>query len=187
MIDSCLKSAQVQMEKSVSSMLQNLAKVRTGRAHPSLIESVSVDVYGSVMPLSQVASIVAGDAQTLVVTVWDKTQISAVEKAILRANLGLNPVVQGEVMRIPLPPLTQERRESFVKVVRSDAESGRVSVRNARREALGELKQAKADKAITEDDEHQAQVKIQQLTDQFIQKIDACLSEKEVDLRSMSS
>ena len=184
-MDASMKHAEEQMEKSLAAMVSSLAKIRTGRAHPSLIESVKVNVYGSEMPLSQTASIVVEDAQTLVVTVWDKSQIQAVEKAIVSAHLGLNPVVNGEVLRVPMPALTQERRESLAKLVRSEGESGKVSVRNARRDVLDALKQLKKDKLITEDDERQGQVQAQKLTDRFIQKIDEMVSEKEADLRAI--
>jgi ribosome recycling factor len=184
-IDESMKYAEGQMEKSLAAMASSLAKIRTGRAHPGLIESVKVNVYGSEMPLSQTASIVVEDAQTLVVTVWDKSQIQAVEKAIVSADLGLNPVVNGEVLRVPMPALTQERRESLAKLVRGEGESWKVSVRNARRDVLGAFKQLKKDKLITEDDERQGQVQAQKLTDRFIQKIDEMVSEKEADLRAI--
>ena len=184
-MDASIKHAEGQMEKSLAAMVSSLAKIRTGRAHPSLIESVKVNVYGSDMPLSQTASIVVEDAQTLVVTVWDKSQIQAVEKAIVSADLGLNPVVNGEVLRVPIPALTQERRESLAKLVRGEGESWKVSVRNARRDVLDAFKQLKKDKLITEDDERQGQVQAQKLTDRFIQKIDEMVSEKEADLRAI--
>ncbi|MBM93701.1 MAG: ribosome recycling factor [Legionellales bacterium] len=180
-----MSQATLQMQKTLEATEVSLSKIRTGRAHPSLIESIKVNVYGSDMPLSQVASITAEDARTLAVSVWDKSQISAVEKAIMSSDLGLNPVVNGQLMRIPMPPLTQERRLDFIKLVKSEGESSKVSIRNARRDALDTLKNLKKDKALSEDEERQGQVEVQKLTDQFIQKIEAMISEKEADLRSL--
>lgn len=171
------------MVRSIEALQGELAKLRTGRAHPGLIENVMVESYGSEMPLMQMASIVAEDARTLVVNAWDKSQITAIEKSIIAADLGLNPVVQGTVMRIPLPPLTQERRDHMIKLVRATGETARVAIRNIRRDALNELKQMKKEKLLTEDDERQGQVRMQKITDDFVEKVEHCISEKEEELK----
>jgi ribosome recycling factor len=184
-IDTVMADAKVRMIKSLESLQLELAKLRTGRAHPGLIENVSVSSYGSNVPLNQVASIIAEDAQTLVVNVWDKSQVSAVEKAIAVADLGLNPLVNGSVLHIPLPPLTQERRDHFAKLVKGIGENAKISIRNIRRDSLNEFKKLKKDKLITEDEERAGQTNAQNITDDYIKKVDQYVSDKERELKTI--
>lgn len=182
MIDELKKTTEERMKKSVASLKDAFSKVRTGRAHTSLLDHVRVSCYDQELPLRQVASVTAPDPRTLLVSLWDKNLVSAVEKAILGANLGLTPVTAGTTIRIPLPPLTQERRQELVKLVRQEAEQARVAVRNVRRDALAQLKQALKDKKIGEDEERHAATLIQQLTDDYVAKVDKELAAKEAEL-----
>ncbi|WP_407681280.1 ribosome recycling factor [Pseudidiomarina planktonica] len=170
------------MEKSVESLRSQMSKVRTGRAHPSLLDGITVPYYGVETPLNQMANITTEDSRTLALTVFDKSASGAVEKAILTSDLGLNPAAAGAVIRVPLPALTEERRKDLVKIVRSEAEQGRVAIRNIRRDANGDLKDLLKEKEITEDDERKATDEIQKLTDTFIGQIDKLLEDKEKDL-----
>nr|WP_225622425.1 ribosome recycling factor [Musicola keenii] len=170
------------MDKCVEAFKSQIGKIRTGRASPSLLDGIHVEYYGSATPLRQLANIVVEDARTLAVTVFDRTMGPAVEKAIMASDLGLNPMSAGTVIRVPLPPLTEERRKDLIKVVRGDAEQGRVSVRNVRRDANDKLKVLLKDKTISEDEERRAQDEIQKLTDSFIKKVDAALADKEKEL-----
>lgn len=170
------------MAKSVENLKHELIKLRTGRAHTSLLDHITVNYYGSEVPLNQVASITVGDSRTLVVSPWEKNMVSAVEKAILASDLGLNPVTAGTVMRIPLPPLTEERRRDLVKVVRHEGEGARVAIRNIRRDANTLLKELLKEKEITEDAERRAQDDIQKLTDKYIGEIEKVLETKETEL-----
>ena len=170
------------MKKSIEALKHEFAKIRTGRAHPSLLEHVHVNYYGNDVPLSQVANINAEDSRTLAITPWERNMVPAVEKAILTSDLGLNPSTSGVVIRVPLPPLTEQRRKDLIKVVRHEAENGRVAVRNIRRDANAELKSALKDKQLSEDDEKRGEEQIQKLTDQSIKEIDDLLEEKEADL-----
>jgi len=182
MITAIKEDAKTRMEKTVSTLQETLSKVRTGRAHPSLIDHLKIDYYGSEVPLSQVASITIADARTLTVSPWEKTMVPVIEKAIISSDLGLNPAVSGTVMHIPLPALTEERRRDLVKVVKSEAENARVAVRNIRRDANHHLKELVKAKEISEDDERRAGESIQKLTDSFIAKVDACFTQKESEL-----
>lgn len=182
MVNDIKKSATERMQKSLDSLKSELAKLRTGRAHPSLLEHVTVEFYGNQVPLSQAANVSASDARTLTVTPWDKSMVQPIEKAILTSDLGLNPSTSGSVIRVPLPPLTEERRRDMVKVVRAEAEHGRVAIRNVRRDANNELKTLLKDKKISEDDERRAQDEIQKLTDKFITDTDKLLEVKEKEL-----
>jgi ribosome recycling factor len=182
MIDEILKDAENRMQKSVESLKSELAKVRTGRAHPSLLEHITVDYYGSETPLSQVASIGVEDARTLTVTPWEKPMVQAVEKAIMKSDLGLNPNSAGTVIRIPMPQLTEERRKDLVKVVRHEGENGKVAIRNIRRDANSDFKSLQKEKEISEDDERKAQEQVQKLTDKYVSEIDEILKAKEEDL-----
>jgi len=182
MIDEILKDAENRMKKSVESLKAELAKVRTGRAHPSLLEHITVDYYGSETPLSQVASIGVEDARTLTVTPWEKPMVQAVEKAIMKSDLGLNPNSAGTVIRIPMPQLTEERRKDLVKVVRHEGENGKVAIRNIRRDANSDFKSLQKEKEISEDDERKAQEQVQKLTDKYVSEIDEILKAKEEDL-----
>jgi ribosome recycling factor len=182
MIADIKKDADQRMQKAVAALKEEMKRLRTGRANAGLLEHVVVEYYGSQVPVKQTANITVEDARTIVVTPWDKQMVSAVEKAIINAGLGLNPVTAGSVIRVPLPPMTEERRKDLVKVVRHEAEAGRISVRNVRREALGDLKELLKDKDITEDDERRAQDEVQKLTDKFIGQIDGLLKEKEAEI-----
>ncbi len=176
------QEATARMQKSIDSLKQELLKVRTGRANPGLLDHVKVSSYGSEVPLNQVASITAESARTLLVTPWDKTLVQAIEKAILTADLGLNPSSAGQVIRVPMPLLNEERRKELVKVVRDAAENARISVRNIRRDANQELKNLLKDKEINEDEERRSQTEVQKLTDKFIAEIDQLLMKKEAEL-----
>src|SRR4051812_31373138 len=182
MIGDIKKEAEQRMHKCVDALKEEMKRMRTGRAHAGLLESVRVEYYGTQVPIKQTANITVEDARTLVVTPWEKNVVSAVEKAILNAGLGLNPVTAGTVIRVPLPPMTEERRKDLVKVVRHSAENGRISVRNVRREALADLKELLKDKEITEDDDRRAQEDIQKLTDRYVGQIDALLKDKEAEI-----
>ena len=182
MIDEIQKDAEERMNKTIDTLKDQLAKVRTGRAHPSLLDQISVDYYGSMVPLSQVANIGIEDSRTLSITPWERTMVQAIEKAIMSSDLGLNPNSAGTVIRVPMPALTEERRKDLVKVVRGEAEGSRVAVRNIRRDANSNFKTLQKDKDISEDDERRAQESIQKLTDQFVKVIDEVLVKKEQDL-----
>ena len=182
MIDDILKDAKARMGKSVESLEHDLARTRTGRAHPSLLESVRVDYYGAESPLSAVANVNTEDARTLTVTPWEQSMVKAVEKAIIDAGLGLNPQTAGTVIRVPVPPMTEERRRTMVKQVRGEAEHARVAVRNIRRDANGDLKELEKEKEISKDDQRRAEERVQKLTDEAIAQIDDVLAKKETDL-----
>ncbi|MEO6696568.1 MAG: ribosome recycling factor [Gammaproteobacteria bacterium] len=182
MINDIKNNATARMQKSLDSLKSELAKLRTGRAHPSLLEHITVEYYGNQVPLSQAANITSSDARTLTVTPWDKNMVQPIEKAILTSDLGLNPATSGAVIRVPLPALTEERRRDMIKVVRAEAEHGRVAIRNVRRDANNELKTLLKDKKISEDDERRAQEEIQKLTDKYIAETDKLLEVKEKEL-----
>lgn len=185
MIEGIRQSATSRMEKSLEALRHELAKIRTGRAHPSLLEHVKVSYYGNETPLRSVANVTVEDARTLSVTPFEKNLVQAVEKAIMTADLGLNPSSMGTVIRVPMPPLTEARRKELVKIVRHEGETSKVAVRNARRDALADLKEAVKEKKISEDEERRAQETVQKLTDKFIKDIDKLLEEKEADLMSL--
>ena len=176
------QDARVRMGKSLESLRHELAKIRTGRAHPSLLEHVHVDYYGSEVPIGQAASVTAEDARTLSVSPWDKSMVQPIEKAILKSDLGLNPNTAGQVIRIPLPPLTEERRKELGKVVHHEGENAKIAIRNIRRDANHHFKELLKEKEISEDDERQAEVEIQQLTDTAVHKVDEIVAEKEKEL-----
>ena len=182
MIDEILQDAGVRMGKSIDSLKQSLGKVRTGRAHPSLLDHLTVDYYGSEVPISQVANLGVEDARTLTVTPWEKQMVQVVEKAILKSDLGLNPATAGTVIRIPMPPLTEETRRGLVKVVRNDGEAAKVAIRNIRRDANSDFKDLLKEKEISEDQERKAQEQIQQLTDKYVGEVDKVLGVKEAEL-----
>lgn len=182
MIDDIKKDAADRMAKSVEALGVELAKVRTGRAHPNLLDHISVSYYGVETPLKQVASVNAEDARTLAVQPWEQSMVKPIEKAIMESDLGLNPNTAGTVIRVPLPPLTEERRKDLIRVVRHEAEQARVAVRNIRRDANNDLKTLVKDKLISEDDERRGQEIIQKLTDQHVKEIDELLEEKEQEL-----
>lgn len=182
MINEIKSDAKSRMEKSVESLRSQVSKIRTGRAHPSLLDGIMVPYYGVDTPLKQLANITTEDSRTLALTVFDKSASGAVEKAILTSDLGLNPAAAGTVIRVPLPALTEERRRDLVKVVRQEAEQGRVAVRNIRRDANSDLKELLKEREITEDDERKATDEIQKLTDAFIAQVDKILEDKEKEL-----
>jgi ribosome recycling factor len=182
MLNDIKNDTTARMQKCIQSFQADLKKLRTGRAHPSLIEGLKVDFYGSESPLSQVANIAVEDGRTLVVTPWDKSVVGAIEKAIHKSDLHLTPNTAGAVIRIPLPPLTEERRRDILKVVRGDAENAKVSVRNVRRDSLGELKEALKEKLLSQDEERRGQEEIQKLTDKFVADIDQLVAGKEKEI-----
>ncbi|WP_280562712.1 MULTISPECIES: ribosome recycling factor [unclassified Chromohalobacter] len=182
MINDIKKDADARMKKSVEAMNANFHKIRTGRAHPSLLDAVHVNYYGADMPLNQVASVNVEDARTLAVMPWEKSMVPKVEKAIMTADLGLNPAAAGNVIRVPLPPLTEETRRNYIKQARGEAENARVAIRNVRRDANGDLKGLLKKKEVTEDDEHHAIDEIQKMTDKYVAEIDKLLENKEHDL-----
>ena len=185
MIDDIKKDAASRMAKSVEALDSELTKIRTGRAHPSLLDHLTVSYYGAETPLKQVASVSAEDARTLVVQPWEQSMVMAVEKAILESDLGLNPNTAGTVIRVPFPPLTEERRRDLIRVVRHEAEQARVAVRNIRRDANNDLKSLVKEKLISEDDERRGQEIIQKLTDQHVKEIDDLIEEKEKELMTI--
>jgi len=185
MINEIRNDAKERMKKSVEVLKHEFAKIRTGRAHTSLLDHITVSYYGSDVPLSQVANVGIEDSRTLTVTPWEKPMVQAVEKAIMSSDLGLNPATSGTVIRVPLPALTEERRRDLIRVVRHEAENGRVAVRNIRRDALHHLKELLKEKEVSEDDERRAEGDIQKLTDQHVERIEELLGVKEQDLLSI--
>lgn len=182
MLQDILKDTQSRMDKSVESFKLELAKIRTGRAHPSLLDHIHVDFYGTNTPIGRAANVTVEDARTLVVTAWDKGMVSAIERAIMESDLGLNPMTAGTVIRIPLPPLTQERRRDLTKVVKTEAEQAKVAVRNIRRDAMADLKELLKEKEIAEDQERKGQEDVQKLTDAHVKKIDELVAAKEQEI-----
>jgi ribosome recycling factor len=182
MINDIKGEARQRMDKSLEALSHNFNKIRTGRAHPGLLDGLRVEYYGADTPINQMANISVEDARTLLLTAWDKSTIPAIEKAIYKSDLGLNPATAGEVMRIPMPMLTEETRKGFTKQARQEAESARVSVRNARRDAMAMLKELVKEKDISEDEERRGQDEVQKLTDGFIANIEKLLAGKEADL-----
>ncbi|HUF20486.1 MAG TPA: ribosome recycling factor [Burkholderiales bacterium] len=179
------KSAEQKMQKTLETLKADLGKVRTGRAHAGLLDHVTVDYYGTPTPINQVANVSVLDPRTLGVAPWDKKMLSAIEKAIRDSDLGLNPASVGEVVRVPMPALTEERRRDLSKVVRSEGENARVAVRNVRRDAIHTLKELLKNKEVSEDEEHRAQDDIQKLTDRFVAEIDKALQVKEAELMAV--
>lgn len=182
MLNEIKHNAELQMKKCIDALHDELAKLRTGRAHPSLLEHISVNYYGNDVPLKQVASITISDARTLMVTPWEKTVVQAIEKAIMTSDLGLNPATSGMAIRVPLPPLTEQRRKDLIKIVKGEGENARVSIRNIRRDGNNQLKDLLKDKKISEDEERRAQDAIQKITDKFIADVDHTVAAKEKDL-----
>lgn len=182
MINEIKRDAKKRMEKSVEALKSDLQKTRAGRANASLLEHVTVPAYGSATPLNQLANISVQDARTLAVTTWDKSLTPAIEKAILSAGLGLNPVSAGDVIRVPLPPLTEERRKELVRGIKEEGESARVSIRNIRRDANNAIKELLKEKEISADEERGGQNQIQKITDEYIKIVDEVISNKEADL-----
>ena len=182
MINDIKKDANDRMDKSVKALEHALTKLRTGRAHTSLLDHITVDYYGSEVPLNQCANVNVEDPRTLTVSPWEKSMVQPIEKAIMTSDLGLNPASAGTIIRVPLPPLTEERRKDMIKLVRHEAEGGRIAVRNIRRDALSDIKDLLKEKMIGEDDEHRAHDEIQVITDNHIATIDKILQQKESEL-----
>lgn len=182
MIADLKKSAEQKMQKTADALKHDYQKVRTGRAHTGLLDHIQVDYYGSMMPVNQVANVTLADARTIAVQPWEKKMVQVVEKAIRDSDLGLNPATSGDLIRVPMPPLTEDRRKELIKVVRHEAENARIAVRNVRRETNEHLKKLLKDHTISEDDERHAQGDVQKLTDRYIAEIDKVLQAKEADL-----
>ena len=182
MINEIHNDANDRMNKTLSSLESDFSKIRAGRAHPSLLEQIHVEYYGTLVPISQVSNITTEDSRTLKVTPWEKDMVKPIEKAVMTSDLGLNPNSMGQVIRIPLPPLTEERRKELVRVVRDEAEHARVAVRNIRRDAISDYRELLKEKEISEDEAHRSEENIQKITDQHIGLIDKSLSDKENSL-----
>jgi ribosome recycling factor len=182
MINEMKQDTEKRMIKAIDALRVDMGKIRTGRASSGFLDHVQVDYYGTLTPLTQVASITTSDSRTLLVTPWEKSMVAAVEKAILNADLGLNPATSGSAIRVPMPPLTEERRKELIKVVRNEGEQAKVSIRNVRRDSNNHLKELVKDKTISEDDERRAAEVIQKITDKYIAEVDVVLAEKEKDL-----
>jgi ribosome recycling factor len=182
MIADIKKDAEHRMQKTIESLKEELRRLRTGRAHTGLLEHITVEYYGSNVPISQAATLTVEDARTLTVSPWEKSMVPAVEKAIINSDLGLTPVSAGSVIRVPRPPMTEERRKDLVKVVRHEGENSRVALRNVRRDALSDVKDLLKEKLVTEDEDHRAHEEIQKLTDRYVAQVDALLKEKEAEI-----
>ena len=182
MIEDIRKDAAGRMSKSVDALKDEFRRLRTGRAHTALLEHITVEYYGTHVPVNQAATVSVEDARTLTVVPWERQMAAAVEKAILNSDLGLTPVSAGNVIRVPLPPMSEERRKELVRVVRHEAEAGRVAIRNIRRDALGDIKELLKEKLISEDDDRRAHDEIQKLTDQHVAEVDRLLAEKESEI-----
>ena len=185
MLNDLKKNAEQKMQKSLDVLKSDLGKVRTGRAHTGLLDHVMVEYYGSMVAVNTVANITLGDARTINVQPYEKSMIAKVEKAIRDGDLGLNPATNGDVIRVPMPMLTEERRKDLIKVVRSEGENAKVSIRNVRRDANDALKKLVKDKEISEDDERRSQDEVQKLTDKFVAEVDKMLQTKEADLMAV--
>ena len=182
MIDDIKNETEKRMQKSIESLKKNLTKIRTGRANTSLLDQITLDYYGSIVPLNQVANVGIEDSRTLKITPWEKDMIQPIEKAIMSADLGLNPTTAGMIIRIPLPPLTEERRKDLIRVVKQEGEQSKIAIRNIRRDSLGDIKELLIEKIIGEDDERKGQNEIQFLTDLFVDEVDKNIASKEEDL-----
>jgi ribosome recycling factor len=179
MIDEIIEDAETRMKKTIESLKTDLTKIRTGRAHPSILDHITVDYYGGQVPLNQVGNVSIEDARTLSISVWESPLVPVIEKAIMTSDLGLNPMSAGTVIRVPMPPLTEERRRDLVKVVKKEGENGKIAIRNIRRDANSDFKMLQKEKEISEDDERKAQGEIQKLTDQLVKQVDALVDKKE--------
>ena len=182
MIDDIKIESEKRMQKSIESLKKNLTKIRTGRANTSLLDQITVDYYGSAVPLNQTANVGIEDSRTLKITPWEKDMVQPIEKAIMKADLGLNPTTAGMIIRIPLPPLTEERRRDLIKIVKQEGEQSKISIRNIRRDSLSDIKELLTEKIIGEDDERKGQSEIQLLTDRYVDEVDKNIVSKEEDL-----
>ncbi|MBI3096260.1 MAG: ribosome recycling factor [Pseudomonadota bacterium] len=185
MIPELKKTSEQKMQKSLEALKADLAKVRTGRAHTGILDHVHVDYYGSPVPITQVANVTLIDARTIGVQPWEKPMVGKVEKAIRDSDLGLNPSTQGEIIRVPMPALTEERRRDLIKVIKHEGENAKVAIRNLRRDAITHLKDALKKKEISEDDERRALDDMQRLTDRYVAEVDRALADKEKDLMAI--
>ena len=182
MLDDIKKDLASRMAKSVAALQQEFTKIRTGRANTSLLDHINVEYYGSKVPLSQVSNIGIEDSRTLIITPWEKDMIQTIEKAIMSSDIGLNPLTAGTVIRVPLPALTEERRKDMIRIVRNEAEGGRIAIRNIRRDAINDVKELLKEKIIGKDDLHRAEGEVQEITDNYVGKIDSILAAKESEL-----
>lgn len=182
MLNEISQDAQTRMQKSADALVENFKKIRTGRAHPSILESIMVPYYGSDVPLTQVANVSVEDARTLSISPWERPMVGAIEKAIMKSDLGLNPATAGEVIRVPMPALTEETRKGYIRQARQEAENAKIAIRNIRRDANGDIKDLLKEKEITEDDQRRGEDQIQKLTDKFVAEVDKLLEAKEKDL-----
>lgn len=182
MIDDIKIESEKRMQKSIESLKKNLTKIRTGRANTSLLDQVTVDYYGSPVPLNQIANVGIEDSRTLKIAPWEKDMVQPIEKAIMKADLGLNPTTAGMIIRIPLPPLTEERRRDLIKIVKQEGEQSKISIRNIRRDSLSDIKELLTEKIIGEDDERKGQSEIQLLTDRYVDEVDKNIASKEDEL-----
>jgi len=182
MLNEITQDAQARMQKSIDALETNFKKIRTGRAHPSILDSVQVPYYGSDVPVAQVANISVEDARTLAISPWEKKMVVEIERAIMKSDLGLNPTTSGELIRVPMPALTEETRKGYIRQARQEAENARVAIRNIRRDANGDIKGLLKEKEITEDDERRGEDQVQKLTDKSVAAVDEMLAQKETDL-----
>jgi len=182
MLNEINQDAQERMQKSANALIENFKKIRTGRAHPSILESVMVSYYGSDVPLTQVANVSVEDARTLSIAPWEKPMVGTIEKAIMKSDLGLNPASNGDVIRVPMPALTEETRKGYIRQARQEAENAKIAIRNIRRDANSDIKELLKEKEITEDDQRRGEDLIQKLTDKFVAEVDSLLENKEKDL-----
>ena len=182
MINEITNDADSRMQKSVDSLVENFKKIRTGRAHPSILDSITVSYYGSDVPIQQVANVSVEDARTLTIIPWEKKVVGDIEKAIMKSDLGLNPSTAGDVIRVPMPPLTEETRKGYIRQARAEAENARVAIRNIRRDANGDIKDLLKEKDISEDDSRRGEDQVQKLTDKYVAEVDSLLAQKEKDL-----
>jgi len=182
MIEELKKDAEVRMQKSLDALANNFNKIRTGRAHPSILDGITVSYYGTDTPLNQVANITVEDARTLAISPWEKPMVPEIEKAIMKSDLGLNPATSGDLIRLPMPALTEETRKGFIKQARAEAENARVAIRNVRRDILGDIKGLLKEKEITEDEDRRAHDDVQKITDKYVAEVDKALAAKETDL-----
>ncbi len=182
MLNEITIDAEARMKKSIDALVDNFKKIRTGRAHPSILDSVQVSYYGSMVPISQVANVTVEDSRTLTIIPWEKKMVPEVEKAIMKSDLGLNPNTAGDVIRVPMPALTEETRKGYIKQAKAEAETAKVAIRNIRRDANGSIKDLLKEKSISEDEERRGEDQVQKLTDKYVSEVDALLTQKESDL-----
>jgi ribosome recycling factor len=182
MISEIVSDAEARMKKSIESLTEHFKKIRTGRASPAILDSVQVSYYGSMMPIQQVANVSVEDARTLMINPWEKKMVPEIEKAIMKSDLGLNPTTSGDVIRVPMPALTEETRKGYIRQARLEAENARVAIRNIRRDANGDFKDLLKEKEITEDESRRGEDQIQKITDKYVGEVDALLAQKETDL-----